>query len=151
MSHRVESHGRDWPRPAVSIAVFRGEEVLLIERGKGALKGRWSLPGGHIEPGEPVRVAALRELEEETGVAAELLGLAEVHDVILRDAGGALSAHYVLSVFYGRWRAGEPVAASDAAAARFVGLDVLAALPTSDGLERIVRTAWARLRPVPPA
>ena len=134
-----------WPRPAVSIAVFRAGEVLLIERGKGALKGRGSLPGGHIEPGEPARVAVMRELIEETGVIADLVGLADVHDVILRDAGGGLAVHYVLSVFAGRWRSGEPVGGSDAAAAAFFALDAIAALPLSDGAERIIARAAATL------
>ena len=139
------AQSRIWPKPAVSIAVFRAGEVLLIERGKGALKGLWSLPGGHIEPGEAARAAALRELVEETGVTADLLGLADVHDVILGDGECGLIAHYVLSVFYGRWVAGEPVAASDAAAAGFFALDEIASLPLSEGAERIIRGAAARL------
>lgn len=43
-------------------------ELLMIE-----LRGRWDLPKGHIEVGEEASVAALREVEEETGVVAELL------------------------------------------------------------------------------
>ena len=75
-----------WPRSGVSAIVFRAREVLLVERGSGALKGRWSLPGGHIEAGERARAAALREVREETGVAAEIAGLVDVHEVILRTA-----------------------------------------------------------------
>ena len=45
------------------------EELLLIE-----LRNRWDLPKGHIEEGESERVAALREVEEETGVKAEIVG-----------------------------------------------------------------------------
>lgn len=43
-------------------------ELLMIE-----LRGRWDLPKGHIEAGEEACVAALREVEEETGVVAELI------------------------------------------------------------------------------
>jgi len=57
-----------WPKSAASLAVFRGEEVLLVARGGGTFKGLWSLPGGHIEPGERAREAALRETLEETGL-----------------------------------------------------------------------------------
>jgi 8-oxo-dGTP diphosphatase len=96
--------------------------VLLVERGKGPSRGIWSLPGGHIEAGETARAAALRELHEETGVEAEIAGLADVHDVIHRDASGVLSVHYVLTVFWGRWTAGEPRAGGDSADARFVPL-----------------------------
>ena len=45
------------------------EELLMIE-----LRNRWDLPKGHIEAGESDSVAALREVEEETGVRAEIVG-----------------------------------------------------------------------------
>ena len=45
------------------------EELLMIE-----LRNRWDLPKGHIEVGESESVAALREVEEETGVKAEIVG-----------------------------------------------------------------------------
>src|SRR5437762_9192421 len=96
-----------WPRCGASAAVFRDGSVLLIERAKGALKGRWSLPGGHIEPGETARAAAVREICEESGIEADLRGLVDIHEVILHRTDGALLAHYLITVFCGRWRAGE--------------------------------------------
>ena len=131
------------PRAAVSAAIFRDGKVLLIERGKGALMGYWSLPGGHIEPGEPARETASREVMEETGIAVDLLGLVDVVDVIVRGPAGDLRAHYVLSVFHGVWTGGEPVAASDAAAARFVAPGDLSRYQLTDGAEAIIRRAAA--------
>jgi 8-oxo-dGTP diphosphatase len=133
-----------WPRPAVSSAVFREGKVLLIERGKGALRGYWSLPGGHVEAGEATRDAARREVMEETGITFELIGLADVRDVIVRSPAGELQAHYVLSVFFGTWTSGEPVAQSDAAAARFVSRDELSAYKLTDGAHAVITRA-ARL------
>jgi 8-oxo-dGTP diphosphatase len=134
---------QQWPRPGVSAIILRNQAVLLIERASGALKGRWSPPGGHIEPGERVRAAALREVREETGVEAEIGGLVDVHEVLLHGEEGLLSAHYLLAVFWGRWLAGEPVAGSDAAAARFVALDGLHAYPLTDGAESLIHCARA--------
>ncbi len=135
-----------WPRGAVSAAIFRAHEVLLIERGKeGPFRGLWSLPGGRIEPGEPVRAAALREIREETGVIAELAGVLDVHDVIRRDPAGGLASHYLLAVFYGRWVSGEPIAGDDASAARFVALDTVSELHMTDGAADFVRRATALL------
>jgi 8-oxo-dGTP diphosphatase len=135
-----------WPRAAASAAVLRGREVLLIKRASGALAGLWSLPGGHIEPGETARAAALREVREETAVEAELIGLVDIHDVILRDASSALAAHYVIAVFCGRWVAGAPAAGGDAAEARFVPLDDLEALTLTDNAARFIRRAWDLLQ-----
>jgi len=44
-------------------------EILLIQRADNA---HWGLPGGHVEPGESVAEAAVREVLEETGFAIEV-------------------------------------------------------------------------------
>jgi 8-oxo-dGTP diphosphatase len=132
----------EWPRPAASAIIFRGNHVLIVERGKGALPGTWSLPGGHIEPGERARDAAARELFEETGIAVTLEGLVDVHDGIFRDAEGTLRAHYVLSVFWGRSQEGEPVAATDVRDARFVAVNEVDSYRMTPGAQEIIRRAY---------
>jgi 8-oxo-dGTP diphosphatase len=135
----------NWPRPAASTIVFRNRDVLIVERGKGAARGTWSLPGGHIEPGETAKAAALRELFEETGVTADLVGLADVVDVLLRDGDNVLRAHYVLCSYYGHWQAGEPQAASDAAAACFVPVTALGDYTMTPGTQVVIERAWKML------
>ena len=131
-----------WPRLGASAAIFRNGTVLLGERGKGALAGMWSLPGGHVEPGEQVAGAARREVFEETGVVAEILGLVDLHEVIRREnPEGEVSWHYVIAVHYGLWRTGEPMPASDCRATRFVALDALHSVPLTEGAETIIRRA----------
>ncbi|MBO0766741.1 MAG: NUDIX hydrolase, partial [Hyphomicrobiaceae bacterium] len=136
-----------WPRCAASAAIFRGREVLLIQRGKaGPLLGFWSLPGGHIEPGEPARAAAVREVREEAGVTAELAGLLDVHDVIRRERPDRLTSHYLIAVFYGRWASGEPQPGDDAVAARFVPVDAVHVLNTTECTPEFIRRAWSLLQ-----
>jgi 8-oxo-dGTP diphosphatase len=43
-------------------------QVLLVKRARPPFAGRWAVPGGFVEPDEPLQAAALRELQEETGV-----------------------------------------------------------------------------------
>jgi 8-oxo-dGTP diphosphatase len=106
------------PVPAVGVVCIRGDEVLLIRRGKPPREGEWSLPGGRIEPGERAVDAALRELREETGMEADIIGLIDVVDGLFPEAG----MHYVLIDYAAVWRSGEPVAGDDAAEARFFRL-----------------------------
>lgn len=120
------------PVPAVGVVCLRGDEVLLIRRGTPPRVGEWSLPGGRIEPGEGVRAAALRELHEETGVEARLIGLIDVVDGLFPEG-----PHYVLIDFVAEWISGEPVAGDDAAEAIFV--------PAADALSRVGWTETRRI------
>src|SRR5262249_47143560 len=145
MTGEESAKARVWPRPAASLAVFRGDSLLLVARGKGHYSGLWSLPGGHIEPGERASAAALRETLEETGVTADAATLVDVHEVLLRD-GPRLVAHYLIVVFCAHWRDGEPRAQGDAASARFVPLRELDRYPLTEGLAPLVVRARAVLR-----
>jgi 8-oxo-dGTP diphosphatase len=120
---------------AASAVLFRDGRVLLVMRGKQPRGGLWSLPGGKLEPGESDAEAAVREVREETGLAAELAGLLCEHEV------ATTAARYRIAVFYGRAAPGEPSAACDAAAATFVSLDYLDRYALTDGLAAIVRRA----------
>jgi 8-oxo-dGTP diphosphatase len=65
----------DYPRPSVTVdcVIFGFDassslKVLLIQRANDPFKDKWALPGGFVELGENLEQAALRELEEETGL-----------------------------------------------------------------------------------
>lgn len=130
------------PTAAVGVVCLRGAEVLLIRRGKAPRLGEWSLPGGRVEWGERLEAAALRELAEETGVAAEIAGLVDVVDGLF--GAPTVEAHYVLVDYAARWVSGEPAAGDDAAEARFVPLDQIDGLGLWSATVRIIRAAVAR-------
>jgi 8-oxo-dGTP diphosphatase len=126
------------PIAGAGIVVLRGDEVLLIKRGKPPYAGEWSIPGGKIEYGESAVEAALRELLEETGVTARIIGLIDVVDSIGgREAGRPGDWHYLLVDYAAVWTSGEPVAGDDATEAVF--------LPFA---EAVARTRWDKTRNV---
>lgn len=129
------------PIPAVGVVCFRGQDVLLIRRGRSPKRGEWSLPGGRIEPGERAQDAALRELAEETGVKAEIAALIDVVDGLFPEAG----VHYVLIDYVARWLSGEPVAGDDADEARFVPLEEALERVAWDETRRVIRMAAEKL------
>jgi 8-oxo-dGTP diphosphatase len=68
-------HTYKYPRPSVTVdcIVFGLDtsnqlKVLLIQRAHAPFEGAWALPGGFVDMDESLEKAALRELEEETGV-----------------------------------------------------------------------------------
>ena len=101
------------PVVGVGGVVIREGKVLLIRRGKPPLYGRWVVPGGTVELGEPLEEALVREIREETGLEVEPLEVLTVFDRIERD-GGRVLYHYVIVDYLCRWLAGEAHASSDA-------------------------------------
>lgn len=57
-------------RSAVFIVLRNNDGAVLLHRrcNTGYMDGRYDLPSGHVEKGEPLLRAAVRELREETGV-----------------------------------------------------------------------------------
>lgn len=121
------------PQVAAGAIVWRGDDVLLIKRGKAPRLGQWSIPGGRVEWGETVRDAVLREVMEETGCRVELVALCDVVDSIME------GHHMVLVDFTARWLGGDPRAGDDAGDARFVPYAEIEALGLWDETLRVIR------------
>jgi mutator protein MutT len=124
---------------AASAVLIRDSHVLLVRRDGGANAGLWSLPGGHIEPGETAECAARREVEEETGLRPGALRYLETVPVT------AGTAHYQIAVFVAVAPNDTPVAAGDAAAATFHAMAGLQALPMTAGTAAVICRAAAAL------
>src|SRR6266508_5857550 len=64
---------REFSAGGVVVRRLRGRWMLAAIRPAGRKPGLWALPKGNIGPGEKPDEAALREVEEETGVEARLV------------------------------------------------------------------------------
>jgi 8-oxo-dGTP diphosphatase len=95
------------PSPCVDCIIQIGDRIVLIER-KNPPYG-WALPGGHVDYGESVEVAAVREDKEETGLDVTLTELFYVYSNPKRDP----RQHIMTTVFLAT-ATGVPVAADDA-------------------------------------
>ena len=117
----------DHPLPGVGAAVMDGDRLLLVKRGRGALAGRWAVPGGKVGWGETLAAAAAREVREETGLEVRVGDVVWVGEAI--GPGYPPSWHFVLVDFLAEPVAGELLAGDDAAEVRWVRLADAVALP----------------------
>jgi ADP-ribose pyrophosphatase YjhB (NUDIX family) len=114
---------REFPAsPLVGVGAVIFDElgrVLLIQRGTEPNKGRWSIPGGLVELGEPLQEALRREVLEETGLSVEPKAVVDVVDRIYTEQDGDVTRirfHYVVIDYWCRRLDGVAKFSSDAAA-----------------------------------
>lgn len=137
----AERHYPARPYLAASICVLREGRVLLATRTSPPMNALYTLPGGLVETGETLAEAAMRELHEEVGVKARVIGFVEPIEVIQHDDEGRVRAHYVICAHVARWVAGEPQPGPEAGAVLWVDPHQLDDLPTTPHLARIVARA----------
>lgn len=105
------------PLLTVDCVVFdRAGRLLLIKRKRPPFKGQYALPGGFVDIGETVEDAALRELEEETGVGGKVTALVGLYSDPKRDPRG----HTVSAAFLIRPSSTKAAGGDDAESAEFV-------------------------------
>lgn len=99
-----------------TITVIDGDKVLLVKRKKtGFMDGYYATPGGHVDPDETIKEAAVRELKEETGLVVKEQDLELFH--ILQDENVApknyVSFRFIAKKWKGTPRLCEPEKSED--------------------------------------
>ena len=138
----------EYARPALTVdcVVFGLDDedlkVLLIERDLPPFEGKWALPGGFVRVDESVDDAALRELQEETGVKKVFLEqLYTVGDLDRDPRERVVTVAYYALV---RLSSHKVKAATDARQALWFGIDDLPKLAFDHN--KILKAAHERLR-----
>jgi len=139
MGHREQTT----PKIAVNALVFNGGgEILLVKR---ADNGFWCVPGGHVDLGETLEKACVRELFEETGLRGEVVRLVGVYS----DPGNSLHIaqgmewHTVRVSFLCRVTGGKITPSDETTEVRYFNVRQLPPLVTDHG-RRIEEAALNR-------
>jgi len=143
---------RETPRVTVDVVVVApagGQpRVLLVRRGNPPFQGQWAIPGGFVEPYEPLETAARRELREETG--AEPVRLEQLHtfgDPGRDPRGWTISVVFLALAGEDQLQSGKLRAGSDAKEVGWFALDDLP--PLAFDHAEILACAASRLPPRP--
>ena len=88
-------------RPCAGLMILNREGRVFVGQRKDTSIEAWQMPQGGIDPGEDAETAALRELHEETGIAADRVELIAVAPHELRYD---LPPDLVGKVWKGKWR-----------------------------------------------
>ena len=140
----IDSIPPSHPQLAVSAAIFRDGKILLVRRARSPAKGVYSLPGGRVEFGEALHTALTREIDEETALRVEIVGLAGWREVLPGTGGGG---HYLIMSFAARWTAGEPRLNDELDDFKWLAPDALGDLNVTDGLGQILAAAARLIAP----
>ena len=127
------------PQLAVSAAIFRDGKILLVRRARSPAKGFYSLPGGRVEFGEPLHTALHREVDEETALKIDIVGLAGWREVVPGTGGGG--GHYLIMSFAARWSCGEVVLNDELDDFKWLAPDGLSDLKLTGGLQEVIQSA----------
>jgi len=104
----------DNPLPVASTIVIQDRKLLLVKRKNDPRKGEWCLPSGFAETGESIEQAALRELQEETGVTGKVIDFVCVDSTYSKTYGDL-----IFVTFEAEWIQGELNAGDDAEEVEF--------------------------------
>jgi ADP-ribose pyrophosphatase YjhB (NUDIX family) len=127
-----------YPQLAVSAAIFRNGNILLVRRARSPAKGFYSLPGGRVEFGETLHAAVHREVAEETALKIEILDLAAWREVVPGTSGGG---HYLIMSFAARWTSGEVILNDELDDYKWLAPEALGELKTTFGLQEVILSA----------
>lgn|GEM_PF-269906 len=140
------------PEVGVGALLLSGGRVLLVRRSNQPGRGKWSVPGGHLELGEGIYEAAVRELMEETGIRGRPLGVVGVSELIERDEEGRVLYHYVLVDVLMEPEAGSRPegarAGSDAMDVAFVDLESALRMDLTDSARGLLERASSGALPL---
>ena len=120
------------------VAIVKNDagHVLLTKRAIPPYQGKWVMPGGKIDMGEPITAALKREVFEEVGLDVHVEGLVDIYEIV---PGSEHREHYVILYYLASPKGGEVNPnAGEIEEVVWADRDTVASLDISDGTRHIL-------------
>jgi ADP-ribose pyrophosphatase YjhB (NUDIX family) len=123
--------------PSVNVIVENNKgEILLIQRSD---NGNWALPGGAIDIGESLTQAAIREVQEETGITCQITGLSGIYTdpkhIILYTSNNEARQEFSI-VLIGRYASGSLTGSGESSHVAWLAPEAAKRYPIHPSMER---------------
>ena len=134
------------PKLAACTAFMIDGGIVLLKRAVSPAKGKWVFPGGFVNRGEPVHLAAIRETREEVNLRVGLTGILDVYSFPGEATAVVVYAAHVLS---GNLEARDETLEVRAFEPELLPWDELGFASTRSALHDYLRRFFPRVRGVP--
>lgn len=91
----------------VSVIVIKDKKILMVQEAHEACRGQWNFPAGHLDEGENIFDAAIREAKEETGYDVELKDFVTLQNLLLTNLENTKLRHLFHVVFTAEVKGGK--------------------------------------------
>jgi|SRR5580704_9991839 ADP-ribose pyrophosphatase YjhB (NUDIX family) len=125
--------------PRIGSALLVQDEksrILLGQRNKDPQRGSWVIPGGKIHAFESIAGAAIRELQEETGLTVEVGPQFKAYEIV-----NPPNEHRIVIYSWAKVIGGTPKASDDLSEVRFFPIEELGSIPLTPLVRRVLEDA----------
>lgn len=85
----------------VDVVLLKDKKVLMVQEGKEICYKQWNLPAGHLDPGENLIKATIREVREETGYEVKIKGLRRIYNYITKGGNHSIRFSFIGEIISG--------------------------------------------------
>jgi mutator protein MutT len=128
----------DRPIVGVGVLIYENGRIVVVKREAQPDEGLWSIPGGIAELGELAADAAVREVQEETGLVVEVVKVLGVVDKIVKDIDSRIKYHFVIIYYLAKYKGGELEALDDAIEAKWIKVEEISQYQLSPTLKKLL-------------
>lgn len=144
MPYAEATNNRHIPILGVSAFIEHEGKILVVRRGQAPNKEQLAFPGGKVQWGETLIEAVERELKEETALTGQAEELLHAVNIIMPDAQGQTSRHFVVLCYRCRWLGGTAQAGDDASQILWLsGPQLLKHPDSTDGVREVLQKLYS--------